>query len=74
MDPLVAIGLFIGIPVGLAVVIVIAVMVPKRYGGDEPFEVTTGLITSSAAAPNPVALPSSDGPRVEATGGAHGNW
>lgn len=32
MDPLVGIGLFVGIPVGLALLIVIAIMVPKRYG------------------------------------------
>jgi len=74
MDPLVGIGLFVGIPVGLALLIVIAIMVPKRYGGSDPTETATGLITSSAAAPNPVALPGSDGSRVETTGGAHGNW
>lgn len=74
MDPLVAIGLFVGIPVGLALLIVIAIMVPKRYGGDAPVETAGGLITSSAVAPNPVALPASDTPRVETTGGAHGNW
>jgi len=74
MDPLVGIGLFVGIPVGLALLIVIAIMVPKRYGGSVPEETATGLITSSAAAPNPVALPDSDGSLVEATGGAHGNW
>ena len=74
MDPLVGIGLFVGIPVGLALLIVIAIMVPKRYGGGDPVEAATGLITSSAAAPNPVALPGSDGSRAETTGGAHGNW
>lgn len=76
MDPLLAIGLFVGIPVALALVITIAIMVPQRYGSGDVVadEVADGLITSSPAAPNPAALPSANAPRVQTTGGAHGSW
>ena len=80
MDPLVGIGLFVGIPVGLAALIAIAIMVPQRYGsastGAETApgtEDTGGLITSSPAAPDPTALPSATS-RVGETGGARGHW
>lgn len=77
MDPLVAVGLFVGIPVALAIVVVIAIMVPQRYGATEPGEPDNDegavLITSTHAAPDPAALPRTSA-RVEATGGAHGSW
>lgn len=75
MDPLVALGLFIGIPVGLAAIIAIFVMVPRgKYGSDTAEDITPGsaLITSAPATPNPAALPTSAG--SSAPGGAHGNW
>jgi len=84
MDPLVAIGLFVGIPVGLAIIVAVAVLVPQKYGSATVVSDSTkdawttgegsGLITSSAAVPNPVALPSETTGRVEVTGGARGNW
>ena len=78
MDPLIGIGLFVGIPVGLAAIIAIAIMVPQRYGtssssADTTAEETGGLITSTPAAPDPVALPSAPS-RAPVTGGARGNW
>jgi hypothetical protein len=78
MDPLIGIGLFVGIPVGLAAIIAIAIMVPQRYGSsnssaDTTAEETGGLITSTPAAPDPVALPSAPS-RAPVTGGARGNW
>jgi len=75
MDPLVALGLFIGIPVGLAAVIAIFVMVPRgKYGSDTAEDFTPGsaLITSAPATPKPAVLPTATGASV--TGGAHGNW
>lgn len=78
MDPLLALGLFVGIPVGLAVLISVAIFVPRNYAR---LEVETGsspegdgLITSSRAVPNPVALPSAGSPRPDVTGGVHGTW
>jgi len=75
MDPVVALGLFVGIPLGLAALIALAVMVPRRYSGADPgVSEAAGLITSSAAVPNPAALPSVESGRREATGGAHGTY
>lgn len=75
MDPLLALGLFVGIPVGLALVISVLIYVPQRRRADDSgVEVPEGLIASSAAVPNPAALPEIGGARVAATGGAHGNW
>jgi hypothetical protein len=75
MNPVVAIGLFVGIPVGLSLIIAIAVMVPRRYSGAEPVDTdSAGLITSSPAVPNPAALPAIDSGRKERTGGAHGSF
>ena len=78
MDPLLALGLFVGIPVGLAVLISIAVFVPRDYsrsgletGGSPEGD---GLITSSRAVPNPAALPSAESARPDVTGGVHGTW
>jgi hypothetical protein len=80
MDPLVGIGLFVGIPVGLAALIAMAIMVPQRYGSASTGADTTtetegtgGLITSSPAAPDPMALPSANS-RAASTGGARGHW
>jgi hypothetical protein len=72
MDPLLALGLFVGIPVGLAALIAIAVVVPRGYRNVEPAPEGQQLITSSPALPNPAAVRSSATP--EMTGGAHGNW
>lgn len=76
MEPLAAIGLFVGIPVTLAIIVTVAIMVPQRYGKSDSASVDepAGLISSSPSAPNPAALPSVHGARVEATGGAHGSW
>jgi hypothetical protein len=77
MDPLVALGLFVGIPVGLAAVIAIFVMVPRgKYGSSAEEEMAPGsaLITSAPATPNPAALPTSETAGAGVTGGAHGNW
>ena len=75
MNPVLALGLFVGIPLGLAAVIALAVMVPRRYSGaDASVGETGGLITSSAAVPNPAALPSVESGRREVTGGAHGTY
>jgi len=73
MDPVVAIGLFVGIPLALALVVVLGVMVPRRSSGAEE-AVADGaeLITSSAAVPNPAALPGPVSGRRDITGGAHG--
>ena len=78
MDPLLALGLFVGIPVGLAVLISIAIFVPRTYSGSDPSAGPSpqgdGLITSSRAVPNPAALPSTDSAGADVTGGAHGTW
>lgn len=75
MNPVVALGLFVGIPVGLAVIIAIAVMVPRGYSkSDQPDVEGAALITSAAAVPNPAALPSIGSSRKETTGGAHGSF
>lgn len=78
VDPLLALGLFVGIPVGLAVLISIAVFVPRAYSGSELEQGDSpagdGLITSSRAVPNPAALPSTGSARPDATGGVHGTW
>lgn len=73
MDPVVALGLFVGIPVGLAAIIAIAIFVPRTYAQAGPgSDGGAGLITSAAAVPNPAALPSSPSARSGATGGARG--
>ena len=75
MDPLVALGLFAGIPIALAAVIAIAVMVPRKYSKSaEAAAGDVGLITSSPAVPNPAALPSSGSSDGDASGGAHGDF
>lgn len=75
MDPVVALGLFVGIPVGLAALVALFVMVPRRYSGAEQgVSEATGLITSSPAVPNPAALPAVESSRREPTGGAHGTF
>lgn len=75
MSPLLALGLFVGIPVTLAIVISVFIYVPQRRRSDVGSgDMATGLIVSSAAVPNPAALPGAEGARLEATGGAHGNW
>ncbi len=75
MNPVVALGLFVGIPLGLAAVIAIAVMVPRRYAGDGAGAVAVGgVITSSPAVPNPAALPSSVSRSAGSPGGAHGTF
>lgn len=78
MDPLLALGLFVGIPVALAVLISIAVFVPRAYSaaGVEAGSSSQadGLITSSRAVPNPAALPSAQSARPDPTGGVHGTW
>lgn len=72
MEPLVAIGLFVGIPLGLAALIAIAVVVPRSNKSIEQASEGQQLITSSPAFPNPAAVRSSATPEV--TGGAHGSW
>ena len=73
MNPVVALGLFVGIPVGLAAIIAIAVLVPRKYAQAGPSsDGGVGLITSAAAVPNPAALPSSPSTRTGDTGGASG--
>ena len=73
MNPVVALGLFVGIPVGLAAIIAIAVFVPRRYAEAGPAsDGGAGLITSAAAVPNPAALPSAPSARSGGTGGASG--
>lgn len=68
-----AIGLFVGIPVGLALVVALFVMVPRRYSGaDQGVSGAAGVITSAAAVPNPAALPSVESGRRDPTGGANG--
>lgn len=75
MDPVVALGLFVGIPLGLAALIALAVMVPRRYAGAESdLNGASGVITSAAAVPNPAALPAAESTRREPTGGAHGTY
>lgn len=73
MNPVVALGLFVGIPVALALLVALFVMVPRRYSStEEPVVAAAGLITSSAAVPNPAALPGSHVSRRDVTGGARG--
>lgn len=75
MNPVVALGLFVGIPVGFALLVALFVMVPRRYSGaGQRADEATGLITSSAAVPNPAALPAAESARREPTGGAHGTF
>ena len=79
MDPLPALGLFVGIPVGLAAVIAVLVESPRgSYGGGEQGEeeLSPGavLITSAPATPNPAALPSSRTDHGSTAGGARGHW
>lgn len=75
MNPVVALGLFVGIPLTLAALIALAVMVPRRYSAaDQSLSDASGVITSSAAVPNPAALPASESGRREPTGGAHGDF
>lgn len=75
MDPIVAIGLFIGIPLALAVIVAVAVMVPRQYSGSvAEVSAASGVITSAPAVPNPAALPGSDSVRQDATRGAHGSF
>lgn len=77
MDPVLALGLFVGIPVALAIVIAGLVMVPRKgYRADVADQVGSGgaLITSSSATPNPAALTSTSSTGAGLTGGAHGNW
>ena len=77
MEPLVALGLFVGIPVGLAVIVAVLVMVPRNKDGSAAEgEMAPGsaLITSAPATPNPAALPTSETAGAGVTGGAHGNW
>ena len=77
MDPLLALGLFVGIPVALAAVIALLVVSPRgSYGGQGEEELSSGavLIISAPATPNPAALPSSRTAHGATVGGARGNW
>ena len=80
MDPLLALGLFVGIPVTLAAVITVLVVSPRgSYGvqggqGEEELSPGAVLITSAPATPNPAALPSSRTDHGATVGGARGNW
>ncbi len=80
MDPLLALGLFVGIPVALAAVIAVLVVSPRgSYSehdeqGEEELSPGAVLITSAPATPNPAALPSSRTDHGSTAGGAHGNW
>ena len=80
MDPLLALGLFVGIPVGLAAVIAVLVVSPRSSYGEQGEEGEEGLspgamlITSAPATPNPAALPSSRTDHGATAGGARGNW
>lgn len=71
MNPVVALGLFVGIPLGLAALIAIAVLVPRGYSKEKASQdAGDGLITSAAAVPNPAALPASPSAAAGAIGGA----
>ena len=75
MNPVVALGLFVGIPLTLAALIALAVMVPRRYSSAEQnLDEGAEVIASSAAVPNPAALPASETGRRELSGGAHGTF
>ena len=83
MEPLLALGLFVGIPVALAAVIAVLVVSPRgSYGeqgeqgeqGEEELSQGAVLITSAPATPNPAALPSTRMDHSATAGGAHGNW
>ena len=79
MDPLLALGLFVGIPVALAAVIAVLVVSPRgSYGegeqGEEELSPGAVLITSAPATPNPAALPSSRMDHGSTAGGARGHW
>ena len=80
MDPLLALGLFVGIPVALAAVIAVLVVSPRgSYGeqgeqGEEELFPGAVLITSAPASPDPAALPSSRTDDSPTAGGARGNW
>ena len=83
MDPLLALGLFVGIPVTLAAVITVLVVSPRgSYGeqggqggqGEEELSPGAVLITSAPATPNPAALPSSRTDHGATAGGVRGNW
>ncbi len=80
MEPLLALGLFVGIPVALAAVIAVLVVSPRgSYGeqgeqGEEELSPGAVLITSAPATPNPAALPSTRMDHSATAGGAHGNW
>jgi hypothetical protein len=83
MDPLLALGLFVGIPVALAAVIAVLVVSPRgsysQQGeqgeqGEEELSPGAVLITSAPATPNPAALPSSRTDPGATAGGARGNW
>ena len=77
MEPLLALGLFVGIPVALAAVIAVLVVSPRgSYGeqGEEELSPGAVLITSAPATPNPAALPSTRTDYSATARGAHGNW
>ena len=77
MDPLLALGLFVGIPVTLAAVITVLVVSPRgSYGeqGDEELSPGAVLITSAPATPSPAALPLTRTDHSATARGAHGNW
>ncbi len=77
MDPLLALGLFFGIPVALAAVIAVLVVSPRgsySQQGEEELSPGAVLITSAPATPNPAALPSSRTDHGATAGGARGNW
>ena len=80
MDSLLALGLFVGIPVALAAVIAVLVVSPRgsysQQGeqGEEELSLGAVLITSAPATPNPAALPWSRTDHGATAGGARGNW
>ena len=78
-----ALALFIGIPVGFAVLVVIAVSASSWMRGDrhsglpgEPTAEGPVFIASSGSAPDPSILPREIGIGSSSVvgGGAHGNW
>ena len=77
MDPLLALGLFVGIPVAWAAVIAVLVVSPRgsySQQGEEELSLGAVLITSAPATPNPAALPWSRTDHGATAGGARGNW
>lgn len=74
MEPVTAVALFIGIPVGLAVLVSIAVGVPKKAEASSlaVTHASGGLITSAPSVPNP--LPRSAASGSSLTGGARAEW